>query len=147
MVGEYKLMLAEGGGTTIQQKGYEMAFHANEALSNGKPLTDTIVKYAERASLADLNVSELKGCIYMLYMGSNTAQPLSGYMTQQQIQAEYFTPAAQEFQASIPPTTIAFHPPHQEELAHQHRQTSGSCGSNKVKRIKNRVHNTYNSQQ
>ena len=59
-------MLAESGGTTIQQEGYGMAFHANEVLSNGEPLTDTIVKYAERASLAELNLSELEGCISML---------------------------------------------------------------------------------
>ena len=53
MVGEYERMLAEGAGTIMHQEGYGMEFHVEEALSNGGSLTDTIVKYAKRASLAE----------------------------------------------------------------------------------------------
>ena len=53
MMVEYERMLAEGAGITMQQEVYGMAFHAEEALSDGESLTDTIVKYANRASLAE----------------------------------------------------------------------------------------------
>ena len=36
----------------MQQEGYGMEFHTKEAMSDGESLTYTIVKYAERASLA-----------------------------------------------------------------------------------------------
>ena len=110
-------MLAEDAGTTMHQESYGMEFLVEEALIDGESLTDTIVKYAERASLAELKVSELEGRLYMLEMGINTAQPLPGYMPQQQMQAAYFNPAAPAFQATIPPTTIVFQPPHQQSSA------------------------------
>ena len=52
MVGEYERMLAEGADTRIQQEGYGMAFNAKEAMSDEESLTETIVKYTERASQA-----------------------------------------------------------------------------------------------
>ena len=61
MVGKYKRMLAEGAGTTIQQEGYGMEFHAKETMSEEESLTKTIVKYAERASLGESRVSKLEG--------------------------------------------------------------------------------------
>ena len=70
-------------GTTMHQEDYGMKFHTKEALSNGESLTYTIVKYAERASLAESKVSELEGRLSILDMGSNTAQPPPGYMPQQ----------------------------------------------------------------
>ena len=56
--GEYKRMLAEGSGTTIHQEGYGTAFHAEETMSNEETLTETIVKYAERAIQAESRVSK-----------------------------------------------------------------------------------------
>ena len=50
MVGEYELMITEGLGTIIHQEVYGTAFHAKEAMSNEESLTETIMKYAERAS-------------------------------------------------------------------------------------------------
>ena len=50
MVGEYERMLTEGSGITIHQEGYGTAFHAEETMSNEETLTETIVKYAQRAS-------------------------------------------------------------------------------------------------
>ena len=67
----------------MQQEGYGMEFHTEEAMSDGESLTYTIVKYAERASLAESKVSELEGRLSILDMGSNTAQPPPGYMPQQ----------------------------------------------------------------
>ena len=67
-------MLAEGAGETMPQEGCGMALHAKEALSDGGSLTDTIMKYAERASLAKSKVSELESRLIVLKMGSNTKQ-------------------------------------------------------------------------
>ena len=61
MVGEYERMLTEGLGTTIHQEGYVTAFHAEETISDEETLTETIVKYAERASQAESRVNELEG--------------------------------------------------------------------------------------
>ena len=66
MVGEYKRMPAKGSGTTIQQEGYGTAFHAKETMGNEESLTETIPKYAERASQAESRVSELEGRLAML---------------------------------------------------------------------------------
>ena len=69
-----------------QQEVYGMAFHAEEALSDGESLKDTIVKYAKRASLPESKVSKLEVHLSMLEMGNNTEQPPPGHMPQQQMQ-------------------------------------------------------------
>ena len=117
MVEEYERMLAKSAGTTMQQEGHEMEFHAKEALRNGESLTYTIVKYAERTSLAEFKVSELEGLRVMIEMGRNIAQTPPGYMPQQQMQVAYFTPVPPEFQAPMPPMTIAFQIQHQQGSA------------------------------
>ena len=61
VVGEYERMLAEGSGKTIHQEGYGTAFHAEETMSKEETLTETIMKYAERASQAESKVSKLEG--------------------------------------------------------------------------------------
>ena len=66
MVGKYERMLAEGAGTTIQQEGYGTAFHDEETMRDEETFTETIVKYAERASQAESRVSELEGRLAML---------------------------------------------------------------------------------
>ena len=53
IVSEYERMIAEGLGTTIHQEGYGTAFHAKETMSDEESLTETIVKYTERASQAE----------------------------------------------------------------------------------------------
>ena len=78
MFGKYERMLAEGAGTTIRQEGYGTAFHAEETMSDEESLTKTIVKYAERASLAKLRVCEFEGRLYMIVLGSPAAQALPG---------------------------------------------------------------------
>ena len=98
MIGEYKFMLAEGAGTTIQQEGYGTAFHAEEAMSDEESLTKTIVKYAKRASQAESRVSELEGRMSMLEVGSTAAQAPPGYAPQPLPHTAYFAPAAPTFQ-------------------------------------------------
>ena len=98
MVSEYKRMLAEGAGTTIQQEGYGTAFHAEEAMSAEESLTETILKYAECASQAELRVSELEGRLSMLDIGSTSAQAPPRYAPQPPPHTSYFAPAAPTFQ-------------------------------------------------
>ena len=133
-------MLAESASTTMQQEGYGVSFHVKEVLRDGESPTDTIVKYAEHASMAKSKFSELEVLLSMLEMCRNTAQPPPGYMPQQHIQAAYFTPAAPTFQAPMPPTTIAFQNPCQQGSAQRQRRSGGNRGSNAGKRRKKRVH-------
>ena len=106
-------MLAEGAETKMRQEGYGTAFNAVENLSYKESLTETIVKYAERASLAESKVSELEERLSMLEMDSTAAQAPPGYAPQPQMQTAYFTPAATTLQAQMPPQTIDFQPPPQ----------------------------------
>ena len=98
MLGEYERMLAEGAGTTMQQEGYGTALNAVENLIDEESLTETIVNYAERASLAKSEVIELERHLSMLEMGITDAQAPSGYTPQPQMQTAYFTPAAPTLQ-------------------------------------------------
>ena len=74
MVGEYERMLAEVSGTTIDQEGYGTAFHSEETMSDEETLTETIMKYVDRASQAESRVSDLEERLAMLEMGSTAAQ-------------------------------------------------------------------------
>ena len=92
MVQQYEKMLAEGTGTTISQEGWGGAYNAigpNEDDANS--LTESIVKYAERATLAESKVSDLESRLSMLEMSG------------QQTNAAYFTPQAPTFQHQAPP--------------------------------------------
>ena len=114
MVGEYKRMLAERSGTKMWQEGYGTALNAVKNLSDEESQTETIVKYAERASLDKSKVRKLEGRLSMLEMGSTAAQAPPGYAPQPQMQAAYFTPAAPTLKEQMPPQTMAFQPPPQE---------------------------------
>ena len=110
-------MLVEGAGTTIQQEGYGAAFHAEETMSEEESLTETIVKYVERVSLAESRVSELEGRLSILEMGSTVAQAPPGYAPQPPPHTAYFAPAAPTFQAQQPTK--------QSPSNHLHRKHSG----------------------
>jgi hypothetical protein len=99
MVKQYEKMLAEGAGTTIGQEGWGTAYNAigpDDTDSNS--LTESIVKYAERASLAESKVSDLESRLSMLEMGGQQYAPPTN--------AAYFTPQAPTFQYPTPPATI-----------------------------------------
>ena len=146
MVGKYERVLAEGAGTTIQQEKYGTAFLTEETMRDEKSLTETIVNYAERASLVESRFSELEGRLFMLELGSTAAQAPPRYAPQPLPHTAYFAPAAQTFQAQQPPQKIAFQPPTQEtqwipaqqqQWVPQHpRQSVGSSASNAGKRHK-----------
>ena len=108
MVGKYERVLAEGTGTTIHQEGYGMAFHAEETMRDEKTLTETIVKYADRASQAESRVSELEGQTAMLEMGSTAAQAPPGYAAQPPPHTAYFAPVSPTFHTKQPSQKIVF---------------------------------------
>jgi hypothetical protein len=100
MVRQYEKMLAEGTGTTISQEGWGAAYNAigpNDDDNNS--LTESIVKYAERATLAESKVSDLESRLSMLEMGGPQPSPPP-------VNAAYFTPQAPTFQHPAPPATI-----------------------------------------
>ena len=56
---EYEKMLAANGGTTMGQEGYGTGGAYNVIEDDGSSLAETIVQYAERASTAEAQVSDL----------------------------------------------------------------------------------------
>jgi hypothetical protein len=102
MVQQYEKMLAEGSGTTMSQEGWGTAFNATgtQQDDDGNSLTESIVKYAERATAAESKVSELESRLSNLEMGNQ----------QYAAEAAYFTPQAPTFQYPAPPATIMVPP-------------------------------------
>jgi hypothetical protein len=108
MVRQYEKMLAEGAGTTISQEGWGAAYNAiGPSDDDANSLTESIVKYAERATLAESKVSDLESRLSMLEMGGQPYPPPTN--------AAYFTPQAATFQHPAPPATIMV-PPQQAPM-------------------------------
>jgi len=67
---EYEKLLAEGGRTTLGQEGYGGAFHMADTLEDESSLTESIVKYAERATAAERKIPNLEQCLAQLEVNS-----------------------------------------------------------------------------
>ena len=67
-------------------------------MSDEENLTETIVKYAERASQEESRVSKLEGRLAMLEMGSTAAHAPPAYAPQPPPHTAFFAPAAKTFQ-------------------------------------------------
>jgi hypothetical protein len=79
MVKQYGKMLAKGSGTTMSQEGWGAAYNAigsNDDDANS--LTESIIKYAERATIAESKVSNLESRLSMLEMGGQPYAPPDG---------------------------------------------------------------------
>jgi hypothetical protein len=143
MVKQYEKMLAEGSGTTIGQEGWGAAYNAigtND--EDNQSLTESIVKYAERATLAESKVSDLESRLSMLEMG--------GPPTQLPVNAAYFTPQAATFHHPAPPETIHVQPqpgptmqmpPQQQQWPPQATQFNQQNGATSQQRRKKRRNN------
>ena len=59
MIEEYEKLLDEGGRTTLSQEGYGTEFHVTEDTGNGALLVESIVEYSDRATVSEINMSEL----------------------------------------------------------------------------------------
>jgi hypothetical protein len=104
---EYEKLLAEGGGTTLGQDGYGGAFHATESTTDDASLTESIVRYAERATAAEGKVTELEQRLSQLEIGNQMMVPPP--------HAAYYAPEMAQFtnQQPVPPT-INIPPPQQQ---------------------------------
>ena len=71
MISEYERMLAEAGGSTFGQEGYGTAYNSMEAADDTASLTESIVQYAERASMAESKVSELESRLSAIELAAN----------------------------------------------------------------------------
>ena len=111
---EYEKLLAEGGRTTLGQEGYGGAFHMADTLEDESSLTESIVKYAERATAAERKIPNLEQCLAQLEVNSQmgaTPPNMAYYMPE----AAYYAPQQQQNQ--IPPTNTA--PPMQQQYGGQ----------------------------
>jgi hypothetical protein len=99
VVAEYERMLREGGGPTFGQEGYGMANNAMDG-DDTSSLAESIVQYAERATLAEAKVDALEDRLRTLEQ--HTTQP------QMAMYAPATFPGEYAYFAPQPPT---FNPP------------------------------------
>ena len=59
MINEYELNIKEGGGTTMGQE-LGIVIHATDTNTEEDSLTEAVTKYAERATRAEANMSEME---------------------------------------------------------------------------------------
>ena len=76
---EYEKLLAANGGTPMEQEGYGTGGAYNAVEDDGSSLAKTIVQYAERASTAEAQVSDLESQLVALEMGSQKPLPQTRY--------------------------------------------------------------------
>ena len=69
IIGQYERMLRESGGPTAGQQGYGSSFHAAEETINNNSaalILESVTRYAERATAAESEVSDLKTAVSVL---------------------------------------------------------------------------------
>ena len=82
MINEYELKITEGGTTTMGQE-FGIAMHAIDTNTEEDSLTEAVTKYAERATHAEANISEMEANFEERFaMLSMTAQQLQTYVPQ-----------------------------------------------------------------
>eukprot|EP00978_Attheya_sp_CCMP212_P001193 scaffold2496_cov65-Attheya_sp.AAC.1 len=100
----HEKLLRESGGTTMGQEGYGMACNATEE-NDDLSLAESIVKYAERATMVERSVADLEGRLAVLEMGNTMAPPP---------QAAYFLPQQPTFMFPQQPPPTQIHIPQQQ---------------------------------
>ena len=66
LISEYENLVAEGGGKTLGQEGYEAAFNVIESTMDDSSITESIVRYAEHATAAEGKLQGLEDCLNQL---------------------------------------------------------------------------------
>ena len=125
---EYEKLLAEGGGTTLGQEGYGGAFHMADVMDDDTSITESIVKYAERATMAESKVSNLEQRLAQLEVTSQMGAPPpnAAYYAPE---AAYYTPQQHN---QIPPTINV--PPTQQQYGGQPTYQQPTYAPNKRKK-------------
>ena len=75
---EYEKMLAANGGNTMGQEGYGNAGDYQAVEDDGSSLAQSIVQYAERATTAEAQVSDLESRLAALEMVNQHPPPHMG---------------------------------------------------------------------
>ena len=118
-------MLAANGGNTMGQEVYGTGGAYNSVEDDGSSLAQSIVQYAERATMAEAQVSDLESRLAALEMGSQHPPPQMGYYAPQT--AYGMMPGAPP-----PPTTINVPPtyqnPQQQTGGGKRNYTDNDCG-------------------
>ena len=71
--------IAEGGGTTLGQEGYGTSFNATEGTTDNSSITESIVRYAERATAAEGKVQALEDRLNQMELGYHQPPPHMAY--------------------------------------------------------------------
>ena len=130
LITEYENLLAEVGVTTLGQEGYRTVFNATEATMDEFSITESIVRYAERAKALDVKVQALEDRLNQLKIGNHQPPPQISYYEPESM---YYTLHHPE--SGIPPT-INIHPPYQHKWVGQ--ATFQQQGKLPRKRVRNR---------
>ena len=80
---EYEKMLATNGGNTMGQEGYGNTSAYQAVEDDGSSLSQSIVQYAERATTAEAQVSDLESRLAALEMVNQHPPPQMGYFAPQ----------------------------------------------------------------
>ena len=80
---EYEKHLAANGGNTMGQEGYGNASSYQAVEDDGSSLAQNIVQYAERATTAEAQVSDLESRLAALEMVNQHPPPHMGYFAPQ----------------------------------------------------------------
>jgi len=140
MIAEYEKLVAEGGGTVMSAEGYGTAFHATEAEDSA--LTESLTRYAERATTSEGDIGELRGMMQSMQMemaaltAQGTFQPVQPAYDpiQDYPQANYFAPQMQTQRVPAPPPGFFNPGPNPIQMAQQQQQQQQQQTSNKRSR-------------
>jgi hypothetical protein len=100
LINEYERMVREGGGSTFGQEGYGTAYNSIVTDDNSS-LVESIIQYAECATVAESKVSALEEQLNALEINQQTAYP----------QAAYYAPIVHPEYAYFTPQPPMFNPP------------------------------------
>jgi len=138
MIGEYENLLLEGGGTTFGHEGYGSAYNATEA-DDSTSLAESIVRYAERATIAESKAADSESRLTALEIAHQTN------FHQPPHQIVYYAPEV----AYLSPQLPIFQPPQAKQPQHQQQPWTGQPSShNKRPKCNNTGqmrHPTYSS--
>lgn len=105
LIREYERMLREGSGSTFRQEGYGAAYNAMDGDENSS-LAESIVQYAERATMAESKVSALEERLATLEIQQGMAQQQVAYFAPGMAgEYAYFTPQPATF---VPPPAVQY---------------------------------------
>ena len=77
--------IAEGGGKTLGQEGYGTSFNATEGTTDESSITESIVRYSERATAAEGKVQALEDRLNQMELGYHQPPPHMEYYSSESV--------------------------------------------------------------